>query len=368
MSVPTPSEADRLARRVLTTRLKLKPGENVTIETYPSALPWALGMVRESRRLGARPLLHYEDEDSYWTAVSERRYDLIGEPGGHEWGALENTDVYVYFWGPEDRARMARLPSSVADRLVAFNPKWYRVAGRHRVRGIRMGIAQVTPAAARAWGVSFAAWRKEVVRSTMLDPAEMVRDAQRVRRAFERGRAVRIRHPNGTDLTLALAGRAPVLSLGWTTTTTRRQPFGSMASAPDGSVYVAVDETTADGVLVSNRLSTRLGVPVRGGKWTFRRGRLVRQSYSEGGAAVRRAWQDAGRYRARPAMIEVGLDPTVRISPGLEENERASVSIGIGGNAGFGGATRAPLYMHLSVAGAELSVDDRLLARGGRIV
>ena len=69
MGDPSPQEADRLARQVLTVRLRLKAGENVTIETYPTALPWALGFVREARRLGARPVLHYEDERSYWTAV-----------------------------------------------------------------------------------------------------------------------------------------------------------------------------------------------------------------------------------------------------------------------------------------------------------
>jgi aminopeptidase len=368
MSAPTPKEADRLARRVLTTRLKLKAGENVTIETYPSALPWALGIVREARRIGARPLLHYEDEYSYWAAVNEGKWDLIGQPGKHEWSALENTDVYLYFWGPEDRARLARLPETTAERLVAFNPKWYHVADRHRVRGLRMGIALVTPSSARHWGVPFEAWRDEVVRSTMVDPADLVASSEKVRRAFLRGSEVRIRHPNGTDLTVELAGRKPMMSLGWTTPATRRQPFGVMANAPDGSVYVAIDESTADGVLVSNRLSTRIGEPVRGGKWTFRRGKLVRQRYAEGSAAMRGAWRTAGKNRGRPAMLEVGLDPTVERAPGLDENERGAVSVGIGGNVGFGGTTRSPLWMHLAVAGAELSIDGKTLAQGGRIV
>jgi len=368
MSDPSSRDADQLARRVLTTRVRLKPGENVTIETYPSALPWALGFVREARRLGARPLLHYEDEDSYWSAVKEGHADLIGHPGGHEWAALKQTDVYVYFWGPEDRARRTRLAAPLAERLVAFNPEWYRVARRHRVRGLRMGIAQVTPAAARYWGVPYESWRAEVVRSTMADPADFVRDARKLTRAFERGRSVRLRHTNGTDLTLGLAGRKALSSLGWVTPATRRTPFGMLANAPDGSVYVAVDESTADGMLVANRRTTRLDVPVEGGRWTFRRGRLVGQTYSAGGGAVRAASKAGGRGRDRPSMLEVGLDPNVRNSPGLEENERGSVSVGVGGNAGFGGATRSPFLMHLSVAGAELTIDDRLVVRGGRIV
>jgi len=39
MAEPSVREADRLARGVLTHRLGVKPGENVTIEVYPSALP-----------------------------------------------------------------------------------------------------------------------------------------------------------------------------------------------------------------------------------------------------------------------------------------------------------------------------------------
>jgi leucyl aminopeptidase (aminopeptidase T) len=368
MGDPTPREADRLARQVLTVRLHLKPGENVTIETYPTALPWALGFVREARRLGARPLLHYEDESSYWTAVQEGRFDAIGQPGTHEWAALAKTDVYVYFWGPEDGARLDNLPDATFERLVGFNSKWYEVAQRAGVRGVRMGIARATAANARRWGVSLDAWRKEVVDATMLSPKQFVADSRKVQKAFERGQKVRIRHPNGTDLTLALAGRKASVDLGWVTAASRKARFGSMASVPDGCVYVAIDETTAEGTFVSNRMANLFGEPVRGGRWTFRGGRLVGQRYSSGAAAVRAAYAKGGKGRDRPGLLEVGLNPAVRISPGLEEGERGAVTAFVGSNVGYGGKTRSTFIAHLTVAGAELSVDGRTLVRGGRIV
>jgi leucyl aminopeptidase (aminopeptidase T) len=368
MADPTPQEADRLARAVLTARLHLKPGENVTIESYPSSLPWATGFVREARRLGARPLLHYEDERSYWTAVDEGRFDLIGQAGAHEWAALAETDVYVYFWGPEDVARFESLPDGVFDKLIAFNSKWYDVAQRAGVRGARMGIARVTAANARHWGVSLDAWKKEVLTGSLLDPKQFVASAGKLKRAFERGHEVRIRHPNGTDLTLALAGRPARVALGSVTPGSRRQGFGMMASVPDGSVYVAVDESTAEGIFVSNRMSGLSGEPTHGGRWTFRGGRLVRQGYASGGSSVRSAYVKGGTGRDRPAMLEVGLDPSVRISPNLEENEKGAVSVGVGSNAGFGGKTRSRFMAHLTTAGAELVIDGRTVVRGGRIV
>ncbi|HKN07590.1 MAG TPA: hypothetical protein VJ021_08360 [Thermoplasmata archaeon] len=368
MTDPSPQEADRLARQVLTSRLHLKPNENVTIEVYPTALPWALGFVRESRRLGARPLLHYEDESSYWSAVEEGRSELIGTPGEHEWATLSKTDVYIYFWGPEDNGRLARLPEATSEKLLAFNSKWYGAAHRAGVRGVRMGLARITPAAARRWGVPFDAWRKELVRATMIDPKQFVPDSQKLRRSLEGRHTVRIWHPNGTDLILALVGRMARIPLGWVTPQSMRQPFGMMATVPDGSIFVAVDESTAEGTLVSNRMSGLFGDPVRGGRWTFRKGRLVGQQYSSGAASVRRAYSTGGKGRDRPAMLEVGLDPNIRIAPNLEENERGAVSVGIGSNAGFGGTTRTNFVAHLTVAGAELSIDGRTIVRGGRVV
>ncbi len=368
MGDPSPQEADRLARQVLTVRLHLKPGENVTIETYPMALPWALGFVREARRLGARPLLHYEDERSYWTAVKEGRYDAIGQPGSHEWAALAKTDVYIYFWGPEDGARLESLPDATFERLVGFNSKWYQVAERAGVRGARMGIARATAPNARRWGVSLDAWRKEVVSATLLDPKGFEADARKVQRAFERGHAVRLRHPNGTDLTLALAGRKARVDLGWVTTASHKVRYGSMASVPDGCVYVAIDETTAEGTLVSNRMTSLFGEPVREGRWKFRGGRLVGQSYGSGAASIREAYAKGGKGRDRPGILEVGLNPSIRIAPGLEEAERGAITAFVGTNAGYGGRTQSNFIAHLTVAGAELSIDGRTLVRDGQVV
>ena len=368
MGEPSPRVADQLAHRVLTARVHLKPGENVTIETYPSSLAWALGFVREARRLGARPLLHYEDERSYWAAVEEGRFDTIGQPGSHEWAALAKTDVYIYFWGPEDGARLDALPEATFEKLVAFNSKWYELAQRSGVRGLRMGIARVTAANAHRWGVSLDAWRKEMVGATLLDPKQLVADSRRLQKALERGHTARIRHPNGTDLTLALADRKARVDLGWVTAESRRARFGTMASAPDGCVYVAIDESTADGTLVSNRMSNLFGEPVRGGRWKFRSGRLVGQGYASGAAAVRAAYAKGGKGRDRPGMLEIGLNPALHLSPGFEESERGAVTAFVGNNVVYGGKTRSNFMAHLTVAGAELSIDGRTVVRGGRIV
>ncbi len=367
MPLATAENADRMARAVLKQRLRVRPKENVTIETYPSSLVWATGFVREARRLGARPLLHYEDERSYWRAVNEGRANLVGQPSDAEWAALAETDVYIYFWGPENMARRRALPDAVQNSLTDFNGRWYEVARKAGLRGARMAIARATGRNARHWGVSRATWEEEVFDATLRDPSTMRRDAEKVERALAKGRELRIRHANGTDLRLRLAHYPVHVTLGEVTPEEMKSRFGMMTNAPDGTVYAAVDDSAADGQIVSNRVGTAQGLPQVGGRWRFRAGKLVRASFSRGGSPFRAEYRTAGKGKDRPSFVEVGLLPGVGTAPGLEEMELGAVTFGVGGNAGFGGKNKSDFLGYLTVGGAELSVDGRVLVRGGRV-
>ena len=367
-SIPTDAQADQLARRVLTSRLGLRPKENVTIEAYPSSLPWAAGFVRQARKLGARPLLHYEDEQSYWHAVDSGNAAILGTPGEHEWAALENSDVYVYFWGPEDQARFRSLPEATQEKLYAFNSRWYDLAAKSGVRGVRMGIARATEDNARLWGVSLPRWRAELLEASSREPRELAADASRIRSALARGGALRVQHPNGTDLTLTLAKREPQVWLGEVTAKSRRTRFGMMASVPDANVLVTVDETRAEGSLVANRPTLVLGPPLRGGRWAFEGGRLTRARYAEGERSFRKSYAEAPAGKDRPAFVEIGLDPAIHASPTFEESERGAVTIGVGGNSGLGGRTKCDFISYVTIADATVELDGRPLVRGGRIL
>ena len=130
MTIPTVEQADRLAKSVYQHRLGLKPKENVVIEASPSTIKWAGGFVREARRRGARPLLQYEDETSYWTAIQEGHADRLGTPGEHEWAALDEADVYIFFFGPEHARRRAQLSEATLEKVTAYNGRWYERARR----------------------------------------------------------------------------------------------------------------------------------------------------------------------------------------------------------------------------------------------
>ncbi len=364
----TDAQADRLARNVLLSRLGLKPKEKVIIETYPASLAWANGFVREARRRGALPILHYEDESSYWTAIEEGRAGLLGTPADHEMAALSEADVYIYFWGPENLARRWKLDEATQDQSTAFNSRWYEVARKNGVRGARMGIARATPENAKAFGVSYPAWRAELYAASTRDIRPIVRQANRLRKILEKGGPALLTHPNGTKLEFALAHRPMRESLGRVTPAEMKTQFGMMASVPEALVYISVDESTAEGTVVANRPSRQGATPREGGRWIMKDGQLTEYHYRAGGKEFRTVFQAAPKGRDRPALLEIGLDPSVRVSPLLEESELGAVSFGIGGNAGYGGKTRVPFLDWLTVGGATLSVAGTTIVRSGRVV
>lgn len=363
---PTP---DELARHVLTRRLAVKRRENVLIEAYPTALAWANAFVRQARRLDARPLLHFEDERSYWDAVDSGHLDAIGVPGDHEWAALEHTDVYVYFWGPENLARRHRLPKRADERLTAFNRAWYERAREYGVRGARMEIAKVTAANARFFGLKERTWRNEVLEATMRDPSVLRPKFKKLERLLARGTELRLRAPGGTDLTLAL-DHGPVRIFDGTRTEPgpKRWRFATMASIPSAVVGARLNGRVADGTIVANRPSYFGTGAAYGGRARFQNGRLRSLSYQKGGAGPRRAYQEASKERDRPGFIEIGLEPSLHGIPDLEDCEAGAVTLGIGGNAGWGGRNKSDFMTWLVVAGGTLSLDGRPVVRGGRVL
>ncbi len=361
------ASADRLARTVLRDRLGLRPKENVTIECYPTSLPWASGFVREARRAGAFPLIHYEDERSYWDGVQDGKTKAVGSLPEHERAILEETDVYVFFWGPEDLGRVRALPDKVQDTLFAFNMDWYKAAQKAGVRGARMAVARATEENARTFGVDRADWEEQLVAASSRNPAAFAPTVRVLEKGLGGRGEAHLTHPNGTDLTLALGDFPIQKDLGVLPPKKEWGLFNRMINVPPGSVYVALDASTADGTLVANRTSTTNGL-LKGGHWTFEDGRLTEYDYAEGGDAFARRFKAATGRKDRPSFLEVGINPDLHGGPLLEENELGAVTVGVGNNTGFGGKNKSSIFDFLTLAGATLTIRGRPLVKGGKVV
>ncbi|EQD49963.1 peptidase M29, aminopeptidase II, partial [mine drainage metagenome] len=255
MARSPPTREAQLARSVLTRNLEVKAGENVIVEGWSHTLPWAVALVREARRLGAHPILLYEDEAAFWDSVDAKEDEVLGAAPTHEWAALAKTNVYIHLWNVGDRIRMDALPPKRVAKLFGFNDKWYDAAHSAKLRGTRLDIGRPFPNLAEAYGIDLATWTQQVFEGAVVDPAELEKRGEPIAKALERGRTVRIHDEAGTDLTLRLSGGEAVRDFGRVTRADRASRFRILNFLPAGAVRIALDPRVADGTIRANRAS-----------------------------------------------------------------------------------------------------------------
>src|SRR5438034_11390776 len=168
------SEYEALAKNVIRRTLHIQPKENVIVETWNHGLPIATEVVYQVRAAGARPLLLFEDEDTYWKSVTTLPESKLGQVGSHEWRAMSEADGYVFIPGPADITKM-REAGKKYSAATAYNDEWYRRAKRNRLRGARLGLGYVTEGRARSYGFDLPEWRAMVLEASSVDGQQIVR-------------------------------------------------------------------------------------------------------------------------------------------------------------------------------------------------
>jgi leucyl aminopeptidase (aminopeptidase T) len=371
----SPSSLERAAARSLVRNyLHVRPGENVIVESWTHTISMASAMVDAVRQVGGRAYLALEDDDAWWRAVERKQSQLLGRLSDPEWAALKAADVYVQFWGPADSARVEKTPEKSLDAwAMGWVDRWYQLARSTGLRGGRMAVGWVTDSRSRHWGVSTERWRSGLLQACLADPEEMERSGKRLARIFSGTKKVRITHPNGTDLELGLAGLAPTVFDGFPHP--KNSVYGGsgmLANFPEGRLRIPLDATIAEGRIVSTYPTYDESwfpwARYIGGSFDFSDGKLTSFSFEEGKAAFARRYVQGNPGKDRPGVLSIGLNPKIRNAPTLERMERGCVQLVVGANNIRGGSKSPNDTGSVSLAGAEISVDNVPVVRGGRFL
>ncbi|MCI4321743.1 MAG: aminopeptidase, partial [Thermoplasmata archaeon] len=308
-----------------------------------------------------------EDERAWWSGIDSRKTKPLGRMSRSERAALAAANVYIYFWGPEDRPRADALPERVGGSAMAFNEEWYRIGRKGKLRGCRMSVAYATDPLATKIGVDGTRWRRQIATAGLADSGRMYATGREIARRLQSGKELRIHHKNGTDLTLGLAGYQPRVESGLIDKDAMARPYGFLANSPAGTVIVGLDERRGDGTVVANTPYIMPTQKVGTGRWELSGGRLVSFSFDDDGTEVESGYRAAGSGKDRPALLSIGLNPKARGVPQYEEIESGTVLLGTGGNAFLGGKTALPYQLYSMLRGADVEVDGTPIVHGGRV-
>jgi len=356
-----------VARTAVRRSLAVKKGENVIVETWNHGLPLAKELVYELRDVGARSILLFEDEDTYWRSLQELPKQKLGHVGSHEWAALKEADCYIFVPGPADVRRIREIGWEKYDAATAYNTAWYKNAERWGIRGVRIGLGYATRQRADSYGFDWAAWQQMLVDACVADPKGLGATGRKLERLLRREASVRVTAPNGTDFTFDLPGRSCEVNDG---VTDKRdvEEGNNMCNLPGGSVYSTADETSGEGTFVADRPAGYLGKWMRGVSFTFRDGRLDRYEVAEGGEHLAKQFtkdKDAGKNRL--AGLSIGLNPMLRYGFLQDASVAGAFHLGFGANEEGGGKNKGDFYLGGNLTNATVAVDGKAILRGGRL-
>ena len=360
MTRPTRSRPeDRLAQVVLDQCLGVRRGETLTVETWDHALPWARAFVLEARRRGCEPTLVVEDEAAFFRSLAQTGSRTVPSAPA---AIAEASDAYVYFPGPEQFPRLLGLSAEELDAVLGrHGAGWWRAARKAGLRAARIAVASATAPAATRFGVDRDAWQRELVRGSLVAPDRLARAAGLLVRRLHRARQVRVRHANGTDLTVELLRAPPVVEDGRVDRADRRA--GRLwTQIPTGVVAVPLVPGVAEGVWESNRETyNRFADPpvALGARFSFRHGRLAEYSFDRGGAAFSREYARGGRGRELPGALTFGVNPAISRAPEVADVAAGSVSLLLGGNRSLGGRNPSRFSYLTTLAGATVELDGQ---------
>jgi leucyl aminopeptidase (aminopeptidase T) len=359
-----------VARAVLGPALGLRRGEHLVVVSWNHTLPWATAIVQEARRLGASPVLLLEDEGAFWRSLEGSRTPRAwsGIPPTVR-AAVRRADALVHFPGPADRPRLHALPPELLAPFLGRDDQWYRLARSAGIRGVRCLLGYASDAQAEHWRVPGAMWRSQLIRGiAAADYDEIARDAARVARRLARGRELRLTGADGTEMRLGLRGRTPWIDDGRVDAEDRRRGR-PIATAPAGSVVVAIGEGTAEGVAVASRPSYLSAGRAEGAQWEVEGGRLRNYWYTDGGDAFEGEFAAAPKGRETVSLFGLGLNAA--LAPGVpqaEDLEAGTVTLAVGGNSLYGGRNRCHFLSWITIGDATVSVDGAPLCDRGKIL
>lgn len=202
-----------------------------------------------------------------------------------------------------------------------------------------------------------------ITRTLVLNYTEIAALSKDVAAVLTAGETARITSPQGTDITLSLAGRDALPDTGLMTNS------GDFCNLPAGEAFIAPKEGTAKGVAVFDGCCADicLDEPI---KITVEKGVAVK---FEGGRAAKRleaAVEKVGEKGRNIAELGVGTNREAKLNdkPNLLEVEKlyGTVHLALGNNAHFGGEVDVPFHHDGVILNPILEVDGKVILSGGK--
>lgn len=355
------------AARIVKECLQVRPNEQVTIFTMDHTQDYATALALEVERAEGVSTTVFQANDFYWSFINELPETQFARRQKGILSLLDQTDAIINLGGPKDPSNFATDKKRTAKFIEGIQQMQDKIIER-KIRSINLLVGLVTEERARAYGFDFEKWTGTVNNSLNVDHAEISRVAQRLANKIEKGRDARITTPSGTDLRFKLKGRAVHAHDGILDRSDLSK--GTLfETLPAGTIEYAPDENSAEGVVLYDQPGALAGKLVRGLRFEFRNGHVVKYTAEQNLDTFRGLYENAEGDKDRFADNVIGLNPNAEyIGFFTDRIVRGAISVGIGANAGIGGDNKNVFGYQGTMRSPTLEVDGQKLVQDGKIL
>lgn len=364
-----PAPATEALAKQLADAVNVAADDVVLVRVGPDATALAELLAGEIARRGASSTLEYVSPAAVRSAWNEAPEGYLDRPGPMQLQLLQSANVVIELASRDDPGlevgidpvRLARVRRA----RQAVNDAFYRTEVR---RLVVAGAGFPTDETARLFKADPAALSKSFWEAVQVKTPLIEDRTGRVRKVLAGLKEVRVTAPNGTNLTLRLAGLPLYANTGRIDEEVMARPGPKEVTLPAGEVSAAPHQFFGTGTLVVDSLVIN-GVVVKDLKLHFEDGKAVPEAGGENFEVFKKAFALASGAKDVIGLFAVGTNETSKPLPGssYRSSEMSGVvTIGIGFNKGVGGSNEDTGFQaKFRLVNATVKVNDQVLVDAG---
>lgn len=354
------------ANQVVNRCLRITEKDNVTISVSSHVIPLAEDIAAQCFKNGADVLLNLYTDKYHNAYLSELSVESLKQGSVFCRALTENSTAEIWLLGAHDPSIFKKIP---AEKLVADGEgemkSHYPLAKEKKVRSLGLGVALVTRPRAKTYGFNYNEWKRMMYAASSVDHEKLAHIGGELEGALSNTRAIRITHPNGTNLEFDVSGRRWQISDGVIDETDiQKENFDD--TIPAGSVSVIPLKESARGTVNFNVATPDAGIAVGRLGWTFKDGRVTEFSGDSSTRRLKQQWEQASGDKDKISYFAVGFNPKARAGYTVNTIAAGTVSVGIGGNEHLGGMNKSGFFFVSTLSGATVQADGNIILKAGK--
>jgi leucyl aminopeptidase (aminopeptidase T) len=363
-------DTDQLATTLITANAGVRADDIVLITGTAPDLQLLEDLAVQARRIGAHPLIVVQSDRLQRRMFVDVPAEFDTQSPRLALELARIVDVQISVPTGDDPGLLADVP---AERFAAMGKTFQVVDDAEREHGRRYlelnNDLYPTDWRAEQFGLSREELSDLFWSAVQVEPARLQATGEAIRSRLEKGKTLKITHPNGTDLEVGIEGRTAYVSDGVIDEADlAKGSAGRSVWLPAGEIYVTPVAGTARGKVVVDRSFVE-GQEVLDLTLEFQDGRVTSMTAASGLDRLKALYDAADDAKAEFAVVDIGLNPSLAATEGQVRSwtPAGMITIGIGNNTWAGGDNTVNFAWAGHLAGATLTIDGEPVVEAGSL-